>query len=249
MTNRRALVSLLPLWLASPLGLAQGVAASAPPAARKYVVMSLVGDKLTYVNKTGGSSDALQRRNEVSEVPMPGAPHDMTALQTIAAALPQSDPGATMRFLAGSSPDFYKDQDAWFDGDAVKLPDKLRAAVAAEHAARLLLLTKRRAEARIPDGQASVGGGKLEGLGFFTYARRDGLVNRDTAAQAHACIAPYVYARLTLIDLASLAVVRHHVIESATPYPELSVQAQLGALEEQLVASLKDAVPRVIAAA
>ena len=85
-----------------------------------------------------------------------------------------ADPGAAMSFLAASAPEFYADQDACFDGDAAKLPEKLRKAVTGEQAGLLLLSTKWRGEAAIPDGKTTVGSGKIAGLGFCRYARREG---------------------------------------------------------------------------
>ena len=159
-----------------------------------------------------------------------------------------ADPGVAMSFLAASAPEFYADQDDWFDGDAVKLPEKLRKAVTGEQAGLLLLLTKWRGEAAISDGKTTVGSGKIAGLGFYRYARREGQSSNDT--EVHNYIAPFVYTRLSLIDLSNFKLVRSQIVQAARPYPgTLTPELQISTLVDMLSASTKDAVPRTVKAA
>ena len=207
--------------------------------------MSLVSDKLSVVEKIGGSSDPAQNHPHTTEVPLAGAPYETSALKAIASALAVADPAARMSFLAGSAPEFYADQDDWFDGQAAKLPAKLRQAVTGEQAERLLLLTKWRGEAVISDGKTSVGSGKIGGLGFYRFARREGLSRDDT--DVHVYVAPFVYTRLSLIDLATSRLVRSQVVQDAKPYPvTITTERQIAALLELLGASTSAAVPRTI---
>jgi hypothetical protein len=249
--RRRTLMASLPALMAGSRVLAQDAAASAsaaraptPTPTPKYVVMSLIGDKLTYVVRIGLDS-ATGGHTKETEVPVPGAPHDTAALQAIAGALPASDPGAAMSFLAASSPALYAGQDDWFDGATAKLPETLRKAVAGEHASLLLLLTKWRGEAEILDGHTSVGHGKLAGLGFYLYSIRERAdVNSPGVVKGY--IAPYVYARLSLIDLATSKVLREQLVHTGTPFVDLTPKGQLEALETLLEASLKEAVANVL---
>ena len=245
--QRRLLVGALPALFAATRVLAQDAASAAAPG-RRYVVMSLVSDKLSFVEKVGSTSDPTQNRPKTAEVPLPGSPYETAALRAIAAAMADADPGAGMSFLAASAPEFYADQDDWFDGDAVKLPEKLRKAVTGEQAGLLLLLTKWRGEAAISDGKTTVGSGKIAGLGFYRYARREGQGSADT--EVHNYIAPFVYTRLSLIDLATFRLVRSQVIQAARPYPgTLTPELQISTLVDMLAASTKDAVPRTVKAA
>ena len=245
--QRRLLVGALPALFAAPRALAQDAASAAAPG-RRYVVMSLVSDKLSFVEKVGSTSDPTQNRPKTAEVPLPGSPYETAALRAIAAAMADADPGAGMSFLAASAPEFYADQDAWFDGDAVKLPEKLRKAVTGEQAGLLLLLTKWRGEAAISDGRTTVGSGKIAGLGFYRYARREGQGSADS--EVHDYIAPFVYTRLSLIDLGTFRVVRSQVVQAARPYPgTLTPELQISTLVDMLAASTKDAVPRTVKAA
>lgn len=244
--HRRVLVGALPALFAAARVLAQD-AASAPAPARRYVAMSLVSDKLTFVEKTGSTSDPTQNRPKTAEVPLPGSPYETAALQAIAQAMTSADRGATLSFLAGSAPEFYADQEDWFDGEAVRLPGRLRKAVTAEPAESLLLLTKWRGEAAISDGKTTVGSGKIGGLGFYRFARREGLSRDDT--EVHNYIAPFVYTRLSLVDLRTLRLVRSQIVQAAKPYPgTLTPQLQVSTLVDMLGASTRDAVPRAIIA-
>ena len=245
--QRRWLVGALPALFAATRGLAQEAASAAAPG-RRYVAMSLVSDKLSIVEKIGGNSDPTQNHPHTTEVPLAGSPYETSALKAMASALAAADPAARTSFLAGSAPEFYADQDDWFDGDIVKLPDKLRKAVSGESADRLLLLTKWRGEAVISDGKSSVGSGRIGGLGFYRYARREGLSRDDT--DVHIYVAPFVYTRLSLIDLATFRLVRSQVVQDAKPYPvTITTAQQIDALLELLGASTTAAVPRLVSAA
>ncbi|MCK9688763.1 hypothetical protein [Scleromatobacter humisilvae] len=244
--QRRWLVGALPALFAATRVLAQDAASAAAPG-RRYVAMSLVSDKLSMVEKTGGVSDPTQNHPRTTEVPLAGAPYETAALRAMASGLAAADPAARTSFLAGSAPEFYADQDDWFDGDAVRLPEKLRQAVGGESADRLLLLTKWRGDAVISDGKTSVGSGKIAGLGFYRYARREGLSRDDT--DVHVYVAPFVYTRLSLVDLATSRLVRSQVVHDARPYPAtITTAQQFDALLQMIDASTAAAVARALGA-
>ena len=242
--QRRFVVGALPALFAATRVLAQD-AASAAATGRRYVAMSLVSDKLSIVEKIGGVSDPTQNHPHTTEVALAGSPYEVSALKAMAGGLAAADPAARTSFLAAQAPEFYADQDDWFDGDAVKLPPKLRQAVVDERADRLLLLTKWRGDAVISDGKTSVGSGKIAGLGFYRFARREGLSRDDT--DVHVYVAPFVYTRLSLIDLAAFKLVRSQAVQDARPYPvTITTEQQIAALLELLGTSTSAAVPRTV---
>lgn len=242
--QRRRMLGALPGLVAATRVFAQDAASAAAPG-RRHVVMSLVSDKLSFVEKTGSTSDPTQNRAHTAEVPLPGAPYETAALQAMAGALTAADPAAHLSFIAGSAPEFYADQDDWFDGDAVKLPARLQKAVAGEAADVFLLLTKWRGEAAISDGRTRVGSGKIGGLGFYRFARREGQSRDDT--EVHGYIAPFVYTRLSLIDLKTFRPVSTHIIQEARPCPgTLTPELQISTLLDLLGTSLREAVPLVL---
>jgi len=242
--RRRWWVGALPACLVASRASALA-ADEAASSARRCVAKSLVSDKLSLVEKLGGSSDPTQNRPHTSELPLAGCPHDLVALKAIAASSAAVDPSARISFLAGTEPEFYADHQAWFEGDSVIRPQRLRKAIAAETADRLMLLTKWRGDAVISDDKTSVGSGKLSGLGLYRYARREGLSQGQT--DVHVLSAPFVYARLSLIDLATSKVIRSKIVQDARPYPATATtEQQIAGMLELLTASTEAAVATVL---
>lgn len=239
--NRRALLAMLPACMATPAAFAEGTAASAPETAAKYVVMSLVGDKFAYVNASGGVTGSNVNRNTLEERWTFNELWDTTALQVIAGVVPQVVPGATMSFLKGSSPAYFSDQADWFDGDKVTLPKPLEAAILRENAPYLLLLTKWRGEAAIRDANEPRGHGKIAGLGFYSDSQQE--VTSTDAIQV-GFTAPYLYAKLSLVDLSSMRVLRESLVQASSirKYRDFDQ----GALQDVLIDGVRDAVTRVL---
>lgn len=236
------------LFLASPL-LAFGSrtwAQAAPDAAAgaRYVALSLVGDELTYVGAADGVTGTMHARGAVQAVPMPGAPFDRTVLEVLASAVPHARPGAALSFLASSAPEAFAHQDDWFGGGKLTLPPALHGAVAKEGASQLLLVTKRRGETGVSDGTTKFGIGKLTGLGF--YIDRNTPMVDPKAGDVRGFIAPYVYVRLSLVDVATFSVTGQLDLGIAKPYTTLTPQDMMDALQTTLVDGLTDAVARVL---
>ena len=232
--KRRLLLSALPAWMVATGARADG--AAAPAAGRKYVMMSLVGDQLTYVQKLGDELGSNLNHNEHREVPMTDAPFDITALQVMAGALPALAPGATMSFLKGSSPDYFSDQIEWFSGGALVLPEHLKNGIAGEHGDYLLLLTKWRGNTIVTDGTDARGQGKLSGLGFYSDASQPTTLGEGFTA-------PYVYVKLSLVDLSTSRLVREFAVHTATIGPSRSFK--LAPLQDMLIADVQRAMREV----
>jgi hypothetical protein len=213
-------------------------------AAPRYVAMSLVGDEITYSGAPETSTGTLHPRGKSQAVPMKGAPFDRTVLEVLAGAVPRAHPGATLSFLASSAPEAFTDQESWFYGDKVKLPPAVRGAIDKEGASQLLLVTKIRGEAGVSDGSTKFGFGKLSGLGFYVDGHTD-MVD-PKLGPVHGFIAPYVYVKLSVIDLATSTVTAHRVVQSASPYTSLTGQAMMDTLQDILVKSMSEAVEQTL---
>jgi hypothetical protein len=218
----------------------------AQTAPHKYVAVSLVGDELTYVGSPEGVTGTLHPRGAAQVVAMPGAPFDRTVLEVLAASVPRAQPGATLSFLVMSAPEAFVHQEDWFSGQKVTLPAALRSAVEKEGATQLLLVTKIRDEARVSDGETRFGLGKLAGLGFYLDRNTD-MVD-PKVGPVHGFIAPYVYIKLSVIDVATSTLTAHHIVESASPYTSLPKEAMMNTLQQALVDGLTDAVQRTLKA-
>lgn len=230
--NRRSLLA------AATLAALCAVAHAAAPIHR-YVAVSLVSDELTYVGATDATG-SLHPRGAVQAVPMKGAPFDRTVLEVLAGDVPKIQPKATLSFLAMSAPEAFAHQEDWFDGDKLTLPAALRGAVEKEGATELLLVTKIRGEAAVTDGTTKWGVGKLTGLGFYIDRNTD--MNDPEVGHVNGFIAPYVYVKLSVVDLATWNVTAHRIVQSATPYTSLKPQQMMDALQQSLVQGLDDAV-------
>ncbi len=220
------------------------LAESAPAADSRYVAVSLVGDEITYTGAPDMSTGTLHPRGKSQAVPMKGAPFDRTVLEVLAGAVPRARPGATLSFLALSAPEAFMNQDAWFDGDKITLPASLRSAVDKEGASQLLLVTKIRGEAGITDGVTKYGIGKLAGLGFYIDGY-SAMIDPKLGA-VRGFIAPYVYVKLSVVDLATSTVTAHRLVQTATSYTSLNAQAMMDTLQDVLVKNVGDAAERLL---
>ena len=216
-------------------------AAHAEASVHRYVAVSLVGDELTYVGATDATG-TLHPRGAVQSVPMKGAPFDRTVLEVLAGNVPKIQPKATLSFLAMSAPEAFAHQEDWFEGDKVVLPTALRGAVEKEGASELLLVTKIRGEAAVTDGTTKWGVGKLSGLGF--YIDRNTRMDDPESGHVDGFIAPYVYVKLSVVDVATWNVTAHRIVQSATPYTSLKPQQMMDTLQQSLVDGLGEAVQR-----
>ncbi len=233
--DRRWLLATLAACLFGPRVFAQ------VPAAPKYVVLSLIGDELTYVSKNGDQVSPDFRDSQAIRKSAKSDEWDMTALQVISRVLPKSVPGASLSFLKGSLPEYFADQADWFDGDSLKLPERLKLAVYAEHAQFLVLLTKSPASTTFSDEHRVVGRDKLSGLGF--YARP---AQKTTGTDEEPpFIMPYVHAKLSLVDLSTRHVVREAMIHRFVLQGYFGVST--GVLQDLLIEGLQDATQQVLA--
>ncbi len=230
--------------LAAAAALAGLFATSFAQAAHRYVAVSLVSDELTYVGAPEGVTGTLHPRGTSKALPLNGAPFDRTVLEVLAGSVPKRQPSATLSFLAMSAPAAFAHQEDWFDGDKVTLPAALREAVAKEGAGELLLVTKIRGEAAIADGTTRLGAGKLAGLGFYIDTFKPMIDPQLGNIQGY--IAPYVYVKLSVIDLATSTVTAHEVIQAATPYTSLKAQQMMDALQAMVVDAMTEAVQRTL---
>ena len=80
------------------------------------------------------------------------------------------------------------------------------------HATRLVLITKYRHEAAFRMGSGeTVGNGMIEGAGF--YVDRTLMTRKaNTSERARGFLAPYVYCQVSLIDLATSAIVKEQTM-------------------------------------
>ena len=212
---------------------------------RKYVVMSVVSDQLNYANAPGRSTGTMMQRTVTTPMPLAGAPFDRTAMEVLAGEVPHAVPGAELIFLAASGANVYSGHEGWFDGDRLTLPASMRGSIEKEApGALLLLVTKIRDRTKVSDGREVVGVGQLEGLGV--YRDRAHVMRAEVNAETFYLFAPFVYIRLSLVDVASWKVMRHDDIELAKPVYAETMSGVYASIQQQLIEGLRTAVGVVL---
>lgn len=238
--KRRTLVSALPALVLGANVRAQG----APAAGRRYVVVSLIGDEMTNSGPKSNGTGTMITRGAHKAVQMAGAPFDKVAAQAIAGVAPRADAGAQASMLDASAMSLYSAQEGWFNDDKVTLPDALAEALAKQDATRLLLLTKIKRDARVTNGRVFVPTGPLMGLGV--YRDNSVAIHNPQDNQDYGLIVPYVFARLSVIDIASSRQLRHRDIERTRSVYVTSPGDLIAALQQELVDSLTQAVTEAL---
>ncbi len=181
--------------------------------ARRYAVLSLIGDTMnvvTYQPAVAGNTD----RNRREAYPIPGGVFDRAALLAADEALRRQDPHADVILLA-ASPSLYADAEKLADGSRLVLPADLVGVLKARAATHLVLIRKHRANARLQAAGTLLGSGKLEGVGFY-IDREQVMTRSDTGQRGEGFLGPYVYIRLALFDLATGAMVREEPVTGST---------------------------------
>lgn len=221
-SNRRVMGALL-------LALGSWVTSARAADAPVYAVLSLVGDSLGIVVSEPRTGSHLDRNRRETPVPVTGDVFDSAVVLATAQAAAQRVPGAQFSALNTRSPSLFKDQHERFPiiGNTLAWPVAIGEALSAQGATHLILVTKHRAATRIEFLDADTGSGSLEGLGFFvdgTLKVRDA----DRKTEGTGFVAPYVYVRLALVEVASGQVLRTQAVTAASPVPSTRRDAAVG---------------------
>jgi hypothetical protein len=233
-------------------------AGSAVGQSRRLAALSLVGDKIEVVYarpETGSHMNHNSRRAfDDAEGTL-----DRFVLQAVDRAVRRSQPGAALAMLALPGTALYEQPERAFDGRQVALPGPAVDAIVASKASHLLLLTKFRDAAQAPLHDSTVGVGTVRGLGF--YVDNDiRLQLRDTGATAAGLLAPFVYVRISLVDVDSGEVLREELVramethstaenrQATVPWDVLSAQQKIEALHNLIERSIGDATAKLLRA-
>ena len=201
--KRRIILTWPAAWLATANAAhAAGDAEVAAP--RRYAALSLIGDKVSVITDRPSVGSHLDT-NRRESFAVKEAAFDKEVLRAAAAALGKTDPRAPVSYLLAKLPGHYENHDKLFDGTRLVLPDDIAQAVRGTQATHLLLVTKRRGEARVRTLDATLGSGRFEGLGFYLDHQQP-MKRGDTGEHSIGFLAPFVYVDVSLIDIATLQV-------------------------------------------
>ena len=181
---------------------------------RKYAVLSLVGDQLL-ITQPGSVGGSRANRNFVA---MTGPALDREAVFAVEDALKRRDREAQVMLLGASDPALFEAQRRVLDqeGSTLAFLPAIKGVVEKAGATHLILVSKHRGEARLRVADGNIGSGTLEGLGFYLDSTTR-MRNTRSGEMSHGFIAPFAYMRVSLVDLATGAVLREeNVIASTT---------------------------------
>lgn len=238
---------------------ASSLTALAAEPAPKYGVLSLIGDKLNVVGYQTSTGTRLDP-NRASAITVPDSGFDATALRTVEEAVKRLGGPNEVMLYAISAPKLVDNPTALFDGDKLVLAPALVDGMRKDGATHLLLLTRHRQEAQLRAANAWLGVGRLEGLGYYIDLQQ-GMTAVEDGEPMRGFIAPYVYLRLSLVDLGNLRILRQKTItasdtiaarrkqESANsnPWTMLTANEKLDTLNRMIGNEMKEAVPALLA--
>lgn len=232
--------------------------AQAQSAARRYAVLSLIGDSLTVVTYQPATGSHLDRNHHQS-LAMPSESFDIPALRATAAAISKLDGNSKVSLMTATSPSLYVDVIGMLNALTLQLPADVLAAVKQDEVTHLIVLSKLRGEASLQARNVSVGSGKLEGLGYYVDTVKR-MTRSDTGEAGVGFLAPYAYFKLTLIDVASMRVLGSESVratqtlsaarakDSTSPWDALTPQQKVDTLQRMIASEVARVVPKLLQA-
>ena len=137
--------------------------------AETYVILSLVGDRLTLIGlgaQVGSRIDQSPRQI----VPVTGSGFDDFAVRVVDASIAKARPSASVVALRASDPNLYKMRDSWLDSDAVEIKELmafLPDSIGRSPESWLILIAPYRDELELKTDRDLRGVGKVAGLGLY----------------------------------------------------------------------------------
>jgi hypothetical protein len=213
------------LALVAALIAATGTARAAdPPVAppRTYAVVSLIGDQFSVVSRRPDVGTRLDP-NERTSLPVPDAVFDRIAAAAVEKALLDAWPGTPVLRASIRDPRLFALQDKLF-AESVESHDMrvaLHDLLAKAGATDLILVTKQRGEPafKVTDGMIA-GAGSISGIGFY-IDNVTRMYNTEHRMTGEGFLAPYAYLAVSLLDMASMSVVKSkHGLQTTMALPQ-----------------------------
>lgn len=185
--------------------------------ARKYAVLSLIGDEMLLVGaeaQTGGRLDRNPRRYLELSDPFADKAVLLAANETM-----KEITGTEPVLLFGRDRRLYAAQARLLDSGSSmdKLLADIRPLLANTGATHLVLVTKDRREARLRLHNTTVGHGMLQGIGYYLDREME-LQMADTGASAVGFVAAFAYFTVSLIRLDTGQIIAEQRVNASLPY-------------------------------
>lgn len=226
---------------------AASAAASASAPTRTYAIVSLVGDEFTVVSRRPEVGTNLNP-NERTSLPVSDPVFDRIAAEEVEALLLRAHPGTPVLRALIRDPRLFALQDKLLteSGDSHDMRIALRDLLAQAGATDLFLVTKHRGppQFELVTGKM-MGSGTIAGIGFYIDNIAH-IYNTSDKVGGEGFLAPYAYLGVSLMDVASMRVVKSRLGLETT----MALPAEKGGAEhawDALTSKEKvDALDRVI---
>ncbi|MEO8103571.1 MAG: hypothetical protein ABI790_13670 [Betaproteobacteria bacterium] len=227
-----------------------------------YALLSLIGDKLDIVIAQRQSRSRADRSRRDPPSAIQDAVFDNAATTAAGEAVRKIIPGAELAYLNSRSTVLFEKQRELFaeKNGVMSIPDAIRDALKKEKATHLILITKYGDEAQFQFVNAPDGTGMLEGLGFYLDGAT-GTFSTDEREAGRGYIAPFVYAKVTLIDVQTSRVIRNKTITASltissaraqenltSPWLALSAAEKVSAMNRLIQRELARTIPLLLKA-
>jgi hypothetical protein len=220
----------------------------------KVAVVSLIGNVITidtYRRKVGTSIGT----NYQEVLPVSSPIFDNTVIAAAADAVyPQLAPGASVATLAVPTPDSGFDPARLVVDGGVSRSNALVAALRENGFTHLLAIAKHRGAARLQLADETVGGGYLQGIGFY-IDNELATYRTDTGEMGKGFIAAYAYLRRLLINVETFEIqgdktvtasAARSVVDNKTgfdPWGAMTAEEKVSTLQSLLREHVAAAVP------
>ena len=229
--------------------------------AQTYLVLSLIGDRVTLViaeNQFGKNLD----RSRQDVIQLTSSALDDFAVRVADATIAKVRPSASMVTLQATDPGLYTLRNAWIDTDIIEvqaLISLVAKLLPTPTDAHLLLIAPRRDELELKTERGYRGNGsKVAGLGFY-LDNRTSMWRSDTGETAKGFLGIFAHFQLVLIDLQSNAIEAQEravvgTTRSAaraadkTPWNALSQEEKIKALESLIKGEIERLLPGMLGA-
>ena len=240
--------------------LAPSAGLAADAAAPVYAVMSLVGDNIS----TEVFTRVIASRTEGNlkkMLPIESAVFDQAAVQAANGVVKRQKPGVKTVLMVSADKELHLQQNGMFETVEANKANReyLQNLLKNRGASRLILITKYKYDAEFQVANEHIGSGKIEGLGFY-IDNETKLLNNSNFVSANGYVAAYAYAKVRLIDAATLNVLKEVVVKrsdvnanynaptaDAMPWDALTSAQKITWLQDVLGGAMDEAIPKLLA--
>jgi hypothetical protein len=227
--------------------------------ARRYAILSLIGDRLLISEYVPPATPNGIESNTQNFVHLEDPSLEKTALVAVDEAIKKAIPTAKPVMLFAQDGRIYTAQERVLDegGNSLHMLDYIRGLLMGQDVTHLILVTKVRQPARLQVDRAQVGSGVLEGLGFYVDATLP-IKDTTTGKTGLGFVAPFAYFKVTLVDLANNKVVKEERVAGSTvvgwgqftdtfnPWTDLPGERKVQLLQGVIRAEIARVVPRIV---